>query len=183
MNTSTRLDLFANPEYKPGTPFQRVTWYIVNALLFNTWIPFSSFKIALLRLWGAKIGSGVVIKPKVNIKHPWLLEIGDHSWIGEGVWLDNLTQITIGQHCCISQGALLLCGNHRFDQSRFDLTVHPITLENGVWVGAKALIAPGAHLLSHTVVTAGAVFKGKSEPYSIYQGNPAVKIKSRVIGN
>ena len=74
--------------------------------------PFSGLKVFLLQLFGAKVGKGVVIKPNVNIKYPWLLEIGDYTWIGERAWIDNLAQVKIGKNCCISQGAMLLCGNN-----------------------------------------------------------------------
>lgn len=72
------------------------------------------FKIWMLRKFGAKIGKGVFIKPLVNIKYPWNLDIGDYTWIGENVWIDNLTQVKIGSNVCISQGAMLLCRNHNY---------------------------------------------------------------------
>ena len=97
----------------------------------------------LLRMTGASVGAGVVIKPRVTIKYPWKLAVGNHSWIGEQVWIDNLDQVTIGAHVCISQGALLLCGNHDYKKPTFDLITGPIVLEDGVWIGAKASVALG----------------------------------------
>ena len=84
-------------------------------------------KRTLLRLFGANVGRGVVLKPRVTIKYPWKLAVGEHSWIGENVWIDNLGQVTIGNHCCLSQGALLLCGNHNYKKATFDLMVGDIT--------------------------------------------------------
>ncbi len=135
----------------------------------------------LLRLFGAKIGAQVVIKPKVNIKYPWLLEIGDHAWIGEKVWIDNLVQVSIGSHACISQGALLLTGNHNYKKSSFDLITGQIFIDDGAWVGAKAVICPGVRVSSHSIVTVGSVLTKSSSAYGIYQGNPAIKIKERQI--
>ena len=60
----------------------------------RSWFPISGFKRFLLRLFGAKIGKGVVIKPCVNIKYPWKLRIGNYVWIGENVWIDNLDTVT-----------------------------------------------------------------------------------------
>lgn len=91
----------------------RICWYVFNILFFkNSLNPISSLKVLLLKLFGAKIGTGVVIKPGVNIKYPWKLSVGNDSWIGEEVWIDNLSQVTIGSSVTISQGALLLTGSH-----------------------------------------------------------------------
>jgi hypothetical protein len=89
------------------------------------------------------VGTGVVIKPHVRVKFPWKLYIGDHSWIGESVWIDNLAQVTIGSNCCISQGAYLCTGSHRWDRDTFDLVTKPIVIEDQCWVGAMARVAPG----------------------------------------
>lgn len=132
-------------------------------------------------MFGAKIGKGVVIKQRVNIKYPWMLEIGDYSWVGEAVWIDNLAQVKIGSHCCISQGALLLCGNHNYKKPTFDLIVGKITLENGVWIGAKAIITGSVHCHSHALLTAGSLASQNLEAYTIYQGVPCVAVRKRVI--
>jgi len=138
-------------------------------------------KILLLKLFGASVGNGVVIKPNVNIKYPWFLRIGDYSWIGEDVWIDNLAKVEIGSHVCISQGAFLLCGNHDYTKPSFDLMVKPIIIEDGVWVGAKSVVCPGVTCFSHAILSVGSIATKNLEAYSIYQGNPAQKIKERRI--
>jgi putative colanic acid biosynthesis acetyltransferase WcaF len=100
-------------------------------------------------------------------------------WIGENVWIDNLGKVTIGNNVCISQGALLLCGNHNYKKSTFDLIVGEIHLEEGVWVGAKSVVCPGVTLKSHAILTVGSVATTSLESYTINQGNPAVKIRER----
>lgn len=178
----TDLSKYNNSWYKPGNPFKRVMWYFFNVFfMLNPFNPFSGLKKAVLRMFGAKIGKGVVIKPAVNIKYPWKLEIGDHVWIGENVWIDNLGKVTIGANACISQGALLLCGNHNYKREKFDLIVGDIRLEEGVWIGAKAIVTPRIVCYSHAILTAGSVATSNLEAYGIYQGNPAVKIRIREI--
>jgi putative colanic acid biosynthesis acetyltransferase WcaF len=141
----------------------------------------NSFKIYLLRSFGAEVGNGVLIKPSVHIKFPWKLRIGNHVWIGEKVWIDNLDQVVIGDHCCISQGAMLLCGNHNYKKTTFDLMTSPITLEDGVWVGARSLVCPGVRCGSHAVLAVQSVATKDLEAYTIYQGNPAAPKKARAI--
>lgn len=177
----TDLSKFNNDHYQPGGILKRTLWYITNVVFFKSAFPVSSIKCLLLRLFGAKVGTGVVIKPYVNIKYPWLLEIKNHVWIGEEVWIDNLAQVTIGNNCCISQGAMLLCGNHDYKKSSFDLITGSITLEDGVWIGAKTVVCPGVTCHSHAVLTVGSVASKDLEPYTIYRGNPAQVVKKRTI--
>ncbi len=170
----TDLSKYDNSWYRPGSILKRVLWHFCGRIFINTYFPFpSGLKLALLRLFGAKTGSHVTIKPKVNIKYPWFLEIGNHCWIGEWVWIDNLTTVKLGDHVCLSQGAMLLTGNHDYKKSSFDLIVKPITLENGTWIGAKATVCPGVTCRSHSVLTAGSVATKDLEPYSVYRGVPA----------
>ena len=177
----TDLSTYDNSWYSPKAGrLKRILWYITNQLVFNHGLfPVSSVKISLLRLFGAKVGIGVHIKPSVNIKYPWLLKIGNYTWIGEHVWLDNLTTVEIGNNVCLSQGAMLLTGNHNYKQSTFDLMVGEIVLEDGVWIGAKSVVCPGITCFSHSILSVNSVATKNLDSYGIYQGNPAVKIKTR----
>ncbi|TRX50235.1 colanic acid biosynthesis acetyltransferase WcaF [Fulvivirga sp. M361] len=179
----TELSKYDNSWYKPGgTGFKRFFWFFVNYLVFkNGLLPFSILKITLLKAFGAKVGKGVNIKPFVNIKYPWLLEIGNYVWIGEGVWIDNLTKVSIGNNVCLSQGAFLLTGNHNYKRSTFDLITKEIVIKEGVWIGAKATVCPGVICESHSILSVGSVATKKLEPYMVYSGNPAVKVKERII--
>jgi putative colanic acid biosynthesis acetyltransferase WcaF len=180
MNIKTSLSTYNNSWYQPGGRVKSFLWYFVNILFFiNPLNPFSGLKLVLLKLFGAKIGKGVHIKPGVNIKYPWLLEISNHVWVGENVWIDNLAKVTIKDHVCISQGAMLLCGNHNYKKSTFDLIVGEIHLKEGSWVGAKAIVCPGVTLNSHAILSVGSVASKTLEAYAIYQGNPAIKIRER----
>jgi len=181
MALTTDLSKFNNQWYKPGNPVKRIIWYFVNAIFFNSAFPFINIKILLLKCFGCKVGKGVVIKPFVNIKYPWRLKIGNHVWIGEKAWIDNLGFVVLHDHVCLSQGAMLLCGNHHYKKSAFDLIVSNITIEEGAWIGAKATVCPGVKVGSHAVLTVGSVATSRLNAWGIYQGNPAQKIKERVI--
>lgn len=181
----TDLSTYNNNWYKPtigASTLKQMLWYITNVCFFiNPLNPLSGLKCFLLKCFGTKLGKNVVIKPGVNIKYPWKLKIGDHVWIGERVWIDNLAVVTIGSHACISQKAMLLTGNHDYKKQSFDLMVKEIVLEDGVWIGANTLVCPGVTAYSHSVLTAGSVATKSLEPYTIYSGNPAIAVKQRAI--
>ena len=183
----TDLSTYNNAWYKAaigaGT-LKQILWYFINVLFFvNLLNPLSGLKCWLLKCFGARVGKAVVIKPGVNIKYPWKLIIGDHCWIGEKVWIDNLDTVELGNHVCLSQGALLLTGNHNYKKTGFDLMIKKITLEDGVWIGAKAVVCPGVTAYPHAVLHAGSVVSQNMEAYTIYAGNPAVAVKKRVIAS
>ena len=182
MNT-VRLDNFNNDWYKPGNMIKIIAWHIVSTIFFRNsciCVPYA-LKRSLLSIFGAKVGKNLVIKPSVNIKYPWFLEIGDNSWIGEGAWIDNMAFVKIGSNVCISQGALLITGSHDYKSSSFGLITKEITIEDGVWVGAKAVVCPGVKCKSHSVLTVGSVATHDLESYKIYQGNPAVYKRERFV--
>lgn len=167
--------------YKHNKSFlYRFIWYVINIIVFKSYMfPFSNIKIILLKLFGAKVGKGIIIKPCVNIKYPWMLVIGDNVWIGEDVWFDNLGLITIGSNVCISQGAYLLTGNHNYKEEKFDLIVKNIVLDDGVWICAKAIVCPGITMNKNSILTAGSVLSLNTEEGFIYKGNPAQCYKKR----
>ncbi len=183
MMQQTDLSSYNNFPFHPGgNAAKRLLWYYTNAFFFKTSLfPVNSLKTFLLRLFGAKVGKMVIIKPGVNVKYPWHLIIGDHCWIGENVWIDSLVPITIGNNVCISQGAVLLTGSHNYKKTSFDLITSPVILADGVWIGACAIVNPGVTAASHSVLTSGSVATRNMEAYSIYQGNPAVKTRGRII--
>jgi putative colanic acid biosynthesis acetyltransferase WcaF len=179
---AVNLSQYNNLWYRPGSGFKRFVWHYIHALFFNSGIfPFYGLKVFLLRLFGAKVGKGVLIKPHVTIKYPWFLEIADFTWIGEQVWIDNLGLVKIGSNVCISQGVYLLTGNHDYKKPGFDLIVKNITIEDGVWIGAKSVVCPGVVCKTHSILSVGSILSTNMEPYAIYRGNPAVKVADREI--
>ena len=172
---------FDNSSYNPGPLWKRTLWIFVSALLFrNPCLPFRQFKVFLLRLFGAKIGKRCHIKPGVNVKYPWFLEIGDYAGIGEDVWIDNLAMVRLGDNVTISQGALLLTGNHNFKSKSFALIVKGITLCDGSWVGAKAIVGPGVTVHENAILSLGSRATKDLEANGIYDGIPAARVKERV---
>lgn len=141
----------------------RIAWYVVSLLLFEgpIHLPYALKRLVLV-LFGARIGKGLVVKPRVQIKYPWFLEAGDFVWLGENVWIDNLAPVTLGSNVCISQGALVLTGNHNYKSERFDRFSRPVLIGDHVWIGARSVVCPGAVLRDRTVLTVGCIFAGTS---------------------
>ena len=125
------------------------------------------------------MGAGVVIKPRVNIHFPWKLEIGDHSWLGEEVFILNFEPCKIGSHCCISQRAFLCGGNHDFRSADFRYRNGPITVGDGAWIGAQAFVAPNVTIGQEAVVTTGSIVTKNMPMQIICGGNPCSPIKKR----
>ncbi|WP_051638170.1 WcaF family extracellular polysaccharide biosynthesis acetyltransferase [Maribacter sp. Hel_I_7] len=141
-----------------SSKLKEVFWYVVKVFFFLTAIPYpNSFKIFILKRFGAKVGEGVVIKPRVNIHFPWKLTIGNHVWIGEEVFLLNFENLSIGNNVCISQRSFLCGGNHDYKDISMPYRNGPITLKDGCWIGASCFIGPGVTIGIDTVITVGSV--------------------------
>ncbi len=181
--TVVQLQTYDNSWYSPGGSFvKRAAWFCLGLpILRAAWIPSSALRVTLLRAFGARIGQRVTIKPSVDVKYPWHLVVGNDCWIGEHVWIDNLTAVTLANDVCVSQGAYFCTGNHNWSDPSFGLIVRPITLHNGSWAGAKCLLTPGTILGEGAIAAAGSVISGSIPDYQIFAGNPARFIKERVI--
>ncbi|MFZ0436054.1 MAG: WcaF family extracellular polysaccharide biosynthesis acetyltransferase [Chthoniobacterales bacterium] len=170
-----RLDRYDNSDFSRGaSKLKEVLWWIVRSLLFAPWFPVpSELKVVALKVFGAKVGKGVVIRSHVNITFPWRLSIGDHVWIGEEVLILTLAPVTIASHVCISQRAFLCTGSHRFRSDNFDLVTKPIVIGEGCWIAANAFIGSGVTLAPGTLCSVGAVVLRSSGPGEVLSGNPA----------
>jgi putative colanic acid biosynthesis acetyltransferase WcaF len=177
------LDRYTLGSYTPGAPlWKQILWYYIGDVLVRSrWLPFSAFKVLILRCFGAQIGQQVRIKSGVRVKFPWRLRVGDFVWIGENAWLDNLAVIEIESHVCLSQDVYLCTGNHDWSDPNFKLITASIHLEQSSWIAARASICPGVTVGRGAILSFGSVATRFLEPMTIYAGNPAKPIKQRVI--
>ncbi|MCC3418793.1 MAG: colanic acid biosynthesis acetyltransferase WcaF [Microcoleus sp. PH2017_01_SCD_O_A] len=130
-------------------------WWLVQAIAFPlTPHPCNSIRSALLRLFGAKIGFGVIIRPTARFTYPWKIEIGDYSWIGDDVVLYSLDRIAIGKHCVISQKSYLCTGTHDPQDPAFGLITASVIINNGVWIAADCFIGPGVAIGANALIGA-----------------------------
>ncbi len=176
-----QLNQYQQGDYRVGAGMARqLLWFFVGGPLVRCQLlPFSGMKVRLLRLFGAKLGERVRIKPGVRVKFPWRLTIGDDCWIGEDVWIDNLAPVTIGSNCCISQGAYLCTGSHDWSKQSFDLITEPICIMDHAWIAARANVAPGVTVGEGAVLAFAALATSDLEPWSIHAGLPARRVAAR----
>lgn len=174
-----------NSEYVKGRPLLvQALWYFFGLpLLGSYYVPVSALKCAVLRLFGAKIGKGVYIKPGIKVKFPWYLTVGDFCWLGEDLWIDNLSPVTIGSNVCISQAAYFCTGNHDWTTPNMKLFRKPITVEDGSWVGARAILCPGVVIGAGSVIAAGSVVTKSISECEVWAGNPAAFVRERRLGS
>jgi putative colanic acid biosynthesis acetyltransferase WcaF len=177
-----RLDKFSNAGFVRGAPaWKEVAWWVSRCLVFAPWFPIPSpIKVAVLRLFGAKVGTGVVIRSRVNITFPWNVTIGNNVWIGDEVLVLSLASVSISSNCCISQRAFLCTGSHDHRKSSFDLITLPIRIEEGCWIGAQVFVGPGVNVKQGTTCAAGAVVVKDCGPNCVVGGNPANELKQTV---
>lgn len=177
-----RLDLF-DPKLGLDRGRSRLVealWYIVKCIFFLSPLPWPmGLKRSLLSVFGAKLGTAVVIKPRVNIHFPWKLTVGDNSWIGEEVFILNFEPVQIGSHVCISQRSFLCGGNHDYRCPDFRYRNGPITVKDGAWIGASTFVAPNVEIGSNSVTTAGSIVTKSLPGNHICSGNPCIPIKLR----
>jgi putative colanic acid biosynthesis acetyltransferase WcaF len=166
-----------------GRPFYvEAAWSLIGApLLASRMLYMSRLKVAVLRIFGARVGRGVLVRPGVRVKFPWYLSIGDYSWIGEDAWIDNLAPVTIEANVCISQGVYLCTGNHDWRTHNMRLFHRPIILQEASWVGARSTLCPGVTLGCGAVVAVGSIVTRSIPSWQIYGGNPAGFIRTRTI--
>lgn len=179
----TKLQDYDNSWFDPGASFvKRYLWIVTSFFIFQNPLVISrKLKKWVLILFGAEVGRGFYINKSAKIKYPWNLVVGDNVWVGEECWIDNLVMTRIGSNVCLSQGSMLLTGNHNYKLSTFDLIVKEIVLEDGVWIGAKSIVTGGVVCKSHSVLGVNSVASQDLEPYMIYSGNPCKFIRKREI--
>lgn len=172
-----RLEEFKLPEGFRGRGAVTVQlWWLIHFFLFRPSPQFMyGWRRFLLRLFGAKIGKKVIIRPSAQITYPWKVTIGDYSWIGDDVVLYSLGTITIGTNTIISQKGYICTGSHDYDKIDFPIYAKPIIIRDSCWLATDVFVAPGVEIVDEVVIGArSSVYKSILEK-GVYKGNPVVK--------
>jgi putative colanic acid biosynthesis acetyltransferase WcaF len=184
----------ARPEDLPvialgAAPGERASWgrsrFVVYAwglfewlLVTNALQVSSRVRVWTLRRFGARIGKGVIYRPRARVRFPWKLTIGDDTWIGEGVWIHNQDSVTIGRDVVISQESMITTGSHahRVDMA---LVTAPVIIDDGAWVTARCVVLGGTTIGRSALVTPMSVVSGQVAPGRVVRGNPATDVGAR----
>lgn len=174
------INTYTGPSFSLSNRLMRLVWGITYMLFFRyTPKPFHFWRSFLLKLFGAKVGKGVHVYPKVRIWAPWNLELKDECGIGNDVNLYSQGKITIGKRAVISQGAHICTGTHDYTQSGFPLYTRPIVIADQAWIAAEAFIGPGVTIGEGAVVAARSCVIKDVDSWTVVGGNPARFIKKR----
>lgn len=178
LNEPALIDLttYDIANFERGKPSWLVMlWWLIQAIAFPLSLHnFNLWRCLWLRLFGAKIGKGVVIRPSARFLYPWKVEIGDYSWIGDDVVFYSVDNIIVGSHCVISQKSYLCTGSHDLSNSSFALITAPINIGNGTWVATDCFIAPGVNIGSNSVIGARSSVMKSIPSQQVAWGTPCV---------
>ncbi|OZF39876.1 putative colanic acid biosynthesis acetyltransferase [Rhodococcus sp. 14-2483-1-1] len=130
---------------------------LASSLVVSHWWCPNSVRLRILRMFGAKIGVGVLIRHRVRIHWPWKLTVGDYSWVGEDAWILNLEPVSIGANTCISQSVLLCAGSHDRRSGTFEFDNAPIRVGDRTWIAARATVLRGVTIGNDVTIGATAL--------------------------
>jgi putative colanic acid biosynthesis acetyltransferase WcaF len=171
-------DTRRGPSFSLGNRLMRLLWQIVWLVAFRPSLrPFHAWRAFLLRLFGAQLAKGCHVYPDIKIWAPWNLKMGRHACLGEGVKVYNQALITLGDEAVVSQFTHLCTGTHDYRLPGFPLFTYPITIGEGVWVGADCFVGPGVTIGAHAVVGARSVVVKDLPEGHVCVGHPCKPIK------
>ena len=174
------VDTHTGPSFSIRNRVARIAWGLVYTIFFRlSPIPFHSWRSLLLRLFGAKVGKGVHVYPRVHIWAPWNLQLEDECGIANGTRLYSQAKITIGKRTVISQGVHLCAGTHDYNHRGFPLIAIPINIGDQVWIAAEVFIHPGITIKDGCVVGARSVVNKDLPEWTVCGGHPCIPIKGR----
>lgn len=168
------------PDFRGRSAVVVQLWWLVQGTLFALSPQFLyGWRRWLLRLFGAKIGRGVLIRPSVRITYPWKLSVGDHSWVGDFAELYTLGPITIGRNAVVSQYGYLCTGSHDMESPTFDIYAEPIVVEDEAWLAAGVFVHPGVTIAKGSVVAARSIVRRSTIQFGVYAGEPLRHLRDR----
>ena len=175
-----QADPHLQPSFSVANRVRRAVWNLCYVVLFRTSPrPFHAWRAMLLRIFGAKLAPNCHFYPKCRVWAPWNLVCEDTVGVGDDAELYNPSRLTIGSHAVISQGAYLCGATHLYNEPSFRLVSYPMTVGAYAWVCARATVSPGVNVGDGAILALGSVATKDLEPFGIYAGMPARKVKER----
>ena len=177
----TAEDPYLRPAFSTRERLRRLLWNIVHLLLYRTSPrPLHSWRAALLRLFGAKMGPNCHFYPASKIWAPWNLVCADQVTAADGAEIYNPAPMRFGSHFIVSQDAFLCGATHNYDDPAFPLLAYAMDFGPYAWVCARACVAPGVSVGEGAVLGLASVATRNLEPWTVYAGAPAIRVKDRI---
>lgn len=174
-------DPYLQPVFSLSNRMRRQTWNLCWALFYRpSPRPFHSWRSFLLRCFGAKMGPNCHFYPRSRVWAPWNLHCADGASLGDHAEIYNPSPAYLGSHAIVSQQAYVCGATHDYNDPAFPFISFPIRLGAYSWVCARASVGPGASLGEGAVLGLGSVATSELEPWTVYAGVPARKVKQRV---
>lgn len=177
-----QLDSFSLPTgFRGRSAIVVQLWWLVQSTLFGCSPQFMyGWRRWLLKLFGAKVGKNVLVRPSVKITYPWNVSIGDHVWIGDEVVLYSLGEIEISANAVVSQRSYLCAASHDYSKPNFPIYAKKITIGPSAWLATDVFVAPGVTIGEGVVVGARSSVFHNLPPMMVCIGSPAKPIKQRL---
>ena len=180
ISSATAEDPYLRPAFSFQNKLRRLTWNICWLLFYRTSPrPFHAWRSLLLRAFGAKMGPNCHFYPASKIWAPWNLDCQDQVTAGDGAEIYNPAPMHFGSHAIVSQGAYLCGATHDFDDPAFPLLAFSMSIGSYAWICAHASVGPGVRVGEGAVLGLASVASRDLEPWTVYAGAPAVKVKDR----
>jgi putative colanic acid biosynthesis acetyltransferase WcaF len=178
--TRGRKDPYTAPQYSFGNRVQRQLWSVAWILLYRPSPRIAhGWRAWLLRCFGAKLGSHCRFYPASRVWAPWNLSCEDTVMVADGAELYNPAPMVLASHAIVSQGAYLCGATHDYNDPKFPVVSFPMRVGRYAWVAARACVSPGVNLGDGAILGLASLATKDLEPWSIYAGVPARKVKER----
>ncbi|HWT64679.1 MAG TPA: hypothetical protein VN151_01090 [Terracidiphilus sp.] len=176
----TAADPYLRPSFSRGNRMRRAVWNAVWLLLYRpSPRPLHGWRVLLLRAFGAEMGPNCHFYPGSRVWAPWNLRCSDQVTAGDGAEIYNPVRMEFGSHAIVSQGAYVCGATHDYDDAAFPLVAYEMKVGAYAWICARACVGPGVQVGEGAVLGLGAVASRDLEPWGVYAGSPAVKVKER----
>jgi len=176
----TAEDPYLRPAFRSSDQLRRLVWNLCWLFFYRpSPRPFHSWRSLLLRLFGAQMGPNCHFYPGSRIWAPWNLICEDQVTAADGAEIYNPAPLRMGSHAILSQGAYLCGATHDFDDPAFPLLAYAMQVGAYAWICARASVGPGVNVGEGAVLGLGSVATRHLEPWTVYAGVPAVKVKER----
>jgi putative colanic acid biosynthesis acetyltransferase WcaF len=176
----TAADPYLRPAFAASDRARRLAWNVCRALFYRpSPRPMHAWRAFLLQCFGATLGPGCRFYPASKVWAPWNLICADYVTAADGAEIYNPAPVRFGSHAILSQDAFVCGATHDYDDPRFPLLAYAMDFGAYSWVCARASVAPGVNMGEGAVLGLGSVATRDLEPWGVYAGVPAVKVKER----